>query len=156
METTEILLQNPEDYNARAEFTWAATQALNGSTTAGTNPFGFPNHMIEHSLSALFNIAHGAGLAIVIPAWMKWFHTQNPAQFKRFAQNIFGKESAEEGIVELKKWFAKIGAPVSLKEVSITHDAIASIATNAAQSAIMEGVNKLYTQKAIEDILHNA
>lgn len=156
METTEILLKNPEDYNARAEFTWAATQALNGSTTAGTNPTGFPNHMIEHSLSALFNIAHGAGLAIVIPAWMKWFHTQNPAQFKRFAQKIFGKESVEEGIIELKKWFAKIGAPVSLKEVSISADSIASIAENAAQSAIREGVSALYTQKAIEAILHNA
>lgn len=156
METTELLLKNPEDYNARAEFTWAATQALNGSTTAGTNPTGFPNHMIEHSLSALFNIAHGAGLAIVIPAWMKWFHTQNPAQFKRFAQKIFGKESAEEGIVELKKWFAKIGAPVSLKEVSISADSIKAIAENAAQSAIREGASELYTQKVIEAILHNA
>jgi len=156
METTEILLKNPEDYNARAEFTWAATQALNGSTTAGTNPTGFPNHMIEHSISALFNVAHGAGLAIVIPAWMKWFHTQNPAQFKRFAQKIFGKERAEEGIVELKKWFAKIGAPVSLKEVSISADSITAIAENAAQSAIREGASELYTQKVIEAILHNA
>lgn len=156
METTEILLKNPEDYNARAEFTWVATQALNGSTTAGTNPTGFPNHMIEHSLSALFNIAHGAGLAIVIPAWMKWFHTQNPAQFKRFAQKIFGKESAEEGIVELKKWFAKIGAPVSLADASISADSITAIASNAAQSAIREGVSELYTQKVIEEILHNA
>ena len=156
METTEILLQNPDDYNARAEFTWAATQALNGSTTAGTNPAGFPNHMIEHSISALFNVAHGAGLAIVIPAWMTWFHAHNPEQFKRFAQKIFGKKSAEEGIIELKKWFSKIGAPISLKEVSITQDAIASIAANAAQSAIREGSSELYTQKAIEEILHNA
>ena len=156
METTEILLKNPEDYNARAEFTWAATQALNGSTTAGTNPTGFPNHMIEHSLSALFNIAHGAGLAIVIPAWMTWFHTQNPAQFKRFAQKIFGKNNAEEGIIELKKWFTKIGAPVSLKEVSISADSIKAIAENAVQSAIREGASELYTQKVIEAILHNA
>lgn len=156
METTEILLKNPEDYNARAEFTWAATQALNGSTTAGTNPTGFPNHMIEHSLSALFNIAHGAGLAIVIPAWMKWFHTQNSAQFKRFAEKIFGKTSAEEGIVELKKWFAKIGAPVSLAEAAISADSITAIAENAAQSAIREGASELYTQQAIEAILHNA
>ena len=156
METTEILLKNPEDYNARAEFTWAATQALNGVTTAGTNPPGFPNHMIEHSISALFNVAHGAGLAIVIPAWMKWFHTQNPAQFKRFAEKIFGKKSAEEGIVELKKWFAKIGAPVSLADASISADSITAIASNAAQSAIREGVSALYTQKVIEEILHNA
>lgn len=156
METAEILLINPEDYNARAEFTWAATQALNGTTTAGTNLTGFPNHMIEHSLSALFNVAHGAGLAIVIPAWMKWFHTHNPAQFKRFAEKIFGKNSAEEGINELKKWFAKIGAPVSLQEVSIPKESIVAIAQNALQTAEKQGMSQLYTQKVIEEILHNA
>ncbi|AHJ13879.1 iron-containing alcohol dehydrogenase [Sulfurospirillum multivorans] len=156
METTEILLQNPDDYNARAEFTWAATQALNGVTTAGTNPTLFPNHMIEHSLSALFNIAHGAGLAIVIPAWMTWFHTQNPAQFKRFAQKIFGENSAEEGIIALKSWFAKIGAPVSLKEAGISADAIPAIATNVFLAAQRQGASEVYTQEIIETILHNA
>lgn len=156
METTEILLQNPDDYNARAEFTWAATQALNGVTTAGTNISLFPNHMIEHSLSALFNIAHGAGLAIVIPAWMTWFHTQNPAQFKRFAQKIFGKSSAEEGIVALKSWFAKIGAPVSLKEAGISADAIPAIAANVFLAAGRQGASEVYTQEVIETILHNA
>ena len=156
METTEILLQNPDDYNARAEFTWAATQALNGVTTAGTNISLFPNHMIEHSLSALFNIAHGAGLAIVIPAWMTWFHTQNPAQFKRFAQKIFGKSSAEEGIVALKSWFAKIGAPVSLKEAGISADAIPAIAANVFLAAQRQGASEVYTQEVIEMILHNA
>ncbi|MDD4506452.1 MAG: iron-containing alcohol dehydrogenase [Sulfurospirillaceae bacterium] len=156
METTEILLQNPDDYNARAEFTWAATQALNGVTTAGTNISLFPNHMIEHSLSALFNIAHGAGLAIVIPAWMTWFHTQNPAQFKRFAQKIFGKSSAEEGIVALKSWFTKIGAPVSLKEAGISADAIPAIAANVFLAAGRQGASEVYTQEVIETILHNA
>lgn len=156
METTEILLQNPSDYNARAEFTWAATQALNGSTTAGTNPYVFPNHMIEHSLSALFNIAHGAGLAIVIPAWMRWYHTQNPAQFERFAQTIFGKNGAEEGIDALKSWFAKIGAPVGLSEAGIPKEAIEKIAQNVAQAAVRQGVSRIYSQSVIEEILRNA
>jgi NADP-dependent alcohol dehydrogenase len=150
------LLQNPDDYNARAEFTWAATQALNGSTTAGTNPTLFPNHMIEHSLSALFNIAHGAGLAIVIPAWMRWYHTQNPAQFKRFAKKIFGENSAEEGIIALKSWFAKIGAPVSLKEAGINANTIPAIAANVFLAAERQGASEVYTQDVIETILHNA
>ncbi|WP_442764747.1 iron-containing alcohol dehydrogenase [Sulfurospirillum cavolei] len=156
METTEILLQNSSDYNARAEFTWAATQALNGITTAGTNPYVFPNHMIEHSLSALFNIAHGAGLAIVIPAWMRWYHTQNPAQFKRFAKILFGKDSAEEGINALKNWFAKIGAPVSLSEAGISKEAIEKIAQNVAEAAERQGVSHIYSQSVIEAILRNA
>ncbi len=156
MESTEILLQNPEDYNARAEFMWAATQALNGSTTAGTNPSGFPNHMIEHSLSALFNIAHGAGLAIVIPAWMQWFKNQNHAQFERFSKEIFELNSVDEGILALKNWFAKIGAPVHLEEASISKNEISAIAENAAQTAVVWGMNAVYTKRAIEDILHNA
>ncbi|WP_060825294.1 iron-containing alcohol dehydrogenase [Sulfurospirillum cavolei] len=156
METTEILLKNPEDYNARAEFTWAATQALNGSTTAGTNLSGFPSHMIEHSLSALFNIAHGAGLAIVIPAWMQWYKNKNHAQFERFSKEIFGLDSVDEGILALKNWFAKIGAPVSLEKVSIGKNEISAIAENAAHTAVVWGMSDTYTQRAIEDILHNA
>lgn len=156
IESTEVLLKNPEDYNARAEFTWAATQALNGSTTAGTNPSGFPNHMIEHSLSALYNIAHGAGLAIVIPAWMQWFKNQNKAQFERFAHEIFGLKSADEGIEALKNWFAKIGAPVHLEEASISKNEIPSIAQNAVQTAVAWGMNALYTEQSIAEILHNA
>jgi hypothetical protein len=156
METTEILLKNPKDYEARAEFMWAATQALNGSTTAGTNATRFPNHMIEHSLSALFNIAHGAGLAIIIPAWMKWYKKHNKAQFKRFADEIFKKESAKEGIEALKAWFEKIGAPVSLRQASIDKSDIPAIAQNAAQTAIFWGMDDEYTQETIEEILHNA
>lgn len=156
METTEILLKNPKDYDARAEFMWAATQALNGSTTAGTNATRFPNHMIEHSLSALFDIAHGAGLAIVIPAWMQWYEKHNQAQFKRFAYEIFGLENANEGIEALKKWFKKIGAPVSLQEANIDKVHLASIAQNAAQTAVFWGMSDEYTQKSIEDILSNA
>ncbi|MEI8632796.1 iron-containing alcohol dehydrogenase [Vibrio sp. PP-XX7] len=55
IETTGILLENPEDYTARAEFAWAATQALNGLTTSGTAGFSYPNHTIEHAISADYN-----------------------------------------------------------------------------------------------------
>ncbi len=88
IETTEVLLENPNDYDARAEFAWAAIQGLNGLTPAGTLGGTFPNHMIEHSLSALFNVAHGAGLAVVIPAWMKWYKDQNISQFRRFSKRF--------------------------------------------------------------------
>jgi alcohol dehydrogenase YqhD (iron-dependent ADH family) len=150
------LLANPEDYTARAEFTWAATLALNGITKAGTNQLGYPNHMIEHSLSAFFDIPHGAGLAIAIPAWMKWFHTQNPTQFKRFAENIFGKNSAEEGIEALENWFAKIGAPIRLQDVSISEKFIPALAENATRTANIWGMGDIYTQEVIEYILQKA
>lgn len=156
METTEILLNDPDDYDARAEFAWVAIQALNGLTPAGTDGGNFPNHMIEHSLSALYNVAHGAGLAIVIPAWMKWYENQNPAQFKRFAKEIFNEEDSSKGIEKLENWFAKIGAPVSLKDADIPREGIKTLAENANGLAQMWGMGEAYSEEIITEILEKA
>jgi NADP-dependent alcohol dehydrogenase len=156
IETTEILLENPNDYEARAEFAWIAIQALNGLTPAGTQGGSFPNHMIEHSLSALYNVAHGAGLSVVIPAWMKWYENQNPKQFKRFAKEIFNEEDSSKGIEKLEEWFVKIGAPVSLADVNIPRDGIVELAINANATASMWGIGEMYTVDSIVNILEKA
>jgi hypothetical protein len=156
METTEILIANPDDYDARAEFAWTAIQALNGLTPAGTDGGSFPNHMIEHSLSALYNVAHGAGLAVVIPAWMKWYEEQNISQFQRFSKEIFNCDDANEGIEKLENWFSKIGATVTLKELDITRDAIEALAINANGLAKVWGMDTLYPVKTIVEILEKA
>ena len=156
METTEILITNPDDYNARAEFAWLAIQALNGLTPAGTSGGSFPNHMIEHSLSALYNVAHGAGLAVVIPAWMKWHKNQNIEQYERFAKEIFNENSADRGIELLEAWFAKIGAPVSLKDTNIPRNEIKDIATNACGTAKVWGMSESYSFETIVEILEKA
>ena len=156
METTEVLLKNPNDYDARGEFAWVAIQALNGLTPAGTDGGSFPNHMIEHSLSALFNIAHGAGLAIVIPAWMKWYKDQNRPQFERFAKEIFNANSSEKGIEKLKEWFKKIGAPTKLEDADIPKSAIKELAQNAHKLAQVWGMGEVYTPDVISQILEKA
>ena len=156
METTTVLLENPADYNARAEFAWVAIQALNGLTPAGTEGGNFPNHMIEHSLSALYNVAHGAGLSIVIPAWMKWYKNQNPTQFKRFAKEIFNEDDSAKGIEKLENWFAEIGSPVSLKDANIPRNGINALAENASETAKMWGMGDVYTKNTIVDILEKA
>ena len=156
IETTEILIKDPTNYDARAEFAWVSSQALNGLTSSGTGGGNFPNHMIEHALSALFNIAHGAGLAIVIPAWMKWYKNKNLAQFERFAKEVFGKETADEGIIALQQWFDSIGAPVSLIKGNIPREAIPDIAQNANSLGKLWGMENVYTVKNIEEILKNA
>ncbi len=156
METTEVLLENPSDYNARAEFAWVAIQALNGLTPAGTEGGSYPNHMIEHSLSALYNVPHGAGLSIVIPAWMKWYENKNPMQFKRFAKEIFNEEESAKGIEKLENWFAAIGSPVSLKDADIPRSGINSLADNASESAKMFGLNELYSKDTIVEIIEKA
>lgn len=149
METTEILLKNPDDYSARGDFAWAATNALNGTTTVGTSGFSFPNHMIEHSLSALYNVPHGAGLSVVMPAWMKWYYKQNEAQFIRFAKELFGKNSALEGIESLENWFNKIGTPTKLAQFSLGEENFVDIIENLS-------FQDEYSKKDLEEILKNA
>lgn len=156
IETTDALLADPLDYNARAEFAWAATLALNGVTYAGTAGFGYPNHMIEHSLSALFNVPHGAGLSVVMPAWMKWYHGRNPAQFERFAKQVFGLATAEQGIAALEQWFDKIGTPTRLSQLGITAADLPAILNNLQGNAQWFGLAEIYTQDVLAEILKAA
>ena len=133
MRSSQKVLDKPDDYEGRAELMWAATLALNGLTPAGIGAYAFPNHAIEHAISALHDVAHGAGLAVVIPAWMRWHRHQNPVQYGRFAKMIFGVESADAGVNALEAWFRAIGAPTRLGQLGIGADEIAPIAQNAAR-----------------------
>jgi alcohol dehydrogenase YqhD (iron-dependent ADH family) len=135
---------------------WAATLALNGLTPAGIGECSFPNHMIEHALSAIYNIPHGAGLSIVMPAWMKWYVAKNPSQFARFAREIFGLHTGEAGIEALEKWFATINSPVRLHEVGIPATEIGAIAENAEGLARQWGIGGLYPRETIAEILRLA
>ena len=156
IETTEILLADPADYAARAQFAWASTQALNGLIYTGTAGFSYPNHMMEHSLSALFNVPHGAGLSVIMPAWMKWYHQRNPAQFQRFAKNIFGLETAEQGIEALEKWFDKIGTPTRLSQLGITATDVPALTQNMQGNAQWFGIADAYPPEVVGTILGNA
>jgi len=156
METTDLILADPSHAQARASFMWTATLALNGLTPAGIGPYSFPNHMIEHSLSALYNIPHGAGLSIVIPAWQKWYHYKNPIQFELFAKEVFGLETGSAGIEALEQWFAAIGSPIRLHEAGIPAEDIEKIAANAHDLATLWGIGDLYTRENIAAILRLA
>lgn len=156
METTEKLIANPQDYEARAEFAWAATCALNGLTYVGTSGFGYPNHMIEHALSAICNVPHGAGLSTVMPAWMRWYCDINEKQFKRFAKTIFGLDDAKAGIDALEAWFNKIGTPTKMSQMNITKNELDAIIDNATQNTVYFGMSNIYSKEAITKILTSA
>lgn len=156
IETTEALLADPADYEARAQFAWAATLALNGLTYSGTAGFCYPNHAIEHALSALFNVPHGAGLSVVVPAWMKWFLDRNPAQFERFARNVFGVESGEQGIAALQSWYDKIGTPTRLPQLGIQAADLPAIVDNVQKNVRVFGIAETYTPEVVTAILNNA
>ncbi len=156
IETTDLIMAEPTHAQARASFMWTATLALNGLTPAGIGEYSFPNHMIEHALSGIYNIPHGAGLSIVMPAWMKWYLPRNPGQFERFAREIFGLKSGEAGIAALEQWFVTIKSPVRLGEVNIPAADIGAIADNAADLARKWGIGGIYPPEAIAEILRLA
>ncbi len=138
IQATEILVENPKDYQARAQLAWSASLALCGLTGAGKSGGDWAGHLLEHSLSALYDVAHGAGLAIVLPAWMSYVYRRDLPQFARFARQVFAVGEADEeraalaGIEALKSWYAKVGAPVSLQEANIPAAGIDKIVANAA------------------------
>ncbi|MBV6848785.1 iron-containing alcohol dehydrogenase [Xanthomonas euvesicatoria] len=156
IDTTRALLTNPDDEAARGEFAWAATLAQNGLTFSGSAGFSYPNHAIEHSLSALFNVPHGAGLSVVMPAWMKWYQEQNKPQFERFAKHVFGLHSAEEGIAALERWFDEIGTPTRLQQLDIQESDLPAIVDNVQINVKAFGIADAYPPQVVADILARA
>ena len=154
--TTDTLLADAANYEARAEFAWAATQALNFTTFCGVENNRYDTHFLEHTLSAEYNIAHGAGLSILMPAWMKWQKQFLPERFARFAKVMFNVEGSDAGIEALKGWYSKIGAPVTLKEGNIPEKDIPMLVDKLFIVAEIWGATELYTKEMITTVLENA
>ena len=152
MKTTEILLKEPDNIAARGEFAWAATMALNGLTYVGTAGYSYPNHMIEHAIGAVVDCAHGAGLSVVMPAWMKWYKSRNLEAFKRFGREIFGVDDADVAIEKLKEWFDKIGTPTRLIEIGVDESNLDEIMALVYDYAKGRGLEQIYTKEAISEI----
>jgi alcohol dehydrogenase YqhD (iron-dependent ADH family) len=158
MDSCDRCLADPRDYHARADLMWSATLALNGLTGAGVGRAGFPMHMIEHSLSALFDVAHGAGLSVVIPGWLRWRARTDTSRLEQLGSRVFGINglgggaAATETITRLEEWFARVNSPIRLSQVGIRVTDIPAIAANAVKLARvwrLEG----YTPEVIEEIL---
>ena len=154
--TTDVLIKNPGDYDARGEFAWASTMALNGNTFVGVAGNTFDTHMIEHAMGALHSIPHGAGLSVVLPAWMQEIKGQNPARFERFARKVFGVADADAGIAKLTEWFSSLGAPVTFEQAGLSADDVEPIAENAFGNAKLWGMDQLFPQERISEILNLA
>ena len=121
-----LAVSNPSDYNARAEIMWCGTLAHNN--LVGMGRIGdWASHHIEHELSASYDIAHGAGLAIVFPAWMKYVYKHDVTRFAQFANKVFGVEydfwnpenTALEGIARLERFLESIGMPIRLTQADL-------------------------------------
>lgn len=154
MANAAVALENPTDYVARSNIMWNATLALNGLTGLGKTG-DWMTHQLEHSLSAFYDIPHGAGLAIVHPMLLKYVHKEHLPRFVRFAKNVWNlsgegkseEELALEGILALRNYFKSIGAPITLKEVGIPEEALPAIAEKCSRHKTS------YSELSTEDIL---
>ncbi|HHV80253.1 MAG TPA: iron-containing alcohol dehydrogenase [bacterium] len=135
-----IVLKKPDDYDARAQIMWASTIAHNDLLSTGRTG-DWASHGIEHELSGIYDIPHGAGLAIVFPAWMRYVYKHNIERFIQFAINVWNVEPnfesperiALEGVERLKRFFKDIGLPTSLSEANIGEDRLEEMATKATE-----------------------
>jgi alcohol dehydrogenase YqhD (iron-dependent ADH family) len=134
------VLEEPENYAARAEIMWAGTIAHNN--LLGTGRIGdWASHQIEHELSGIYDVPHGAGLSTIFPAWMKYVYKKDPEKFAQFAVRVWNVEpdfrdvekTALEGIKRLKDFYREIGLPVTLKEMNIPYDRLEEMAEKCTE-----------------------
>ena len=169
---TPKVIANPDDYEARANIMWAGMLAHNDLCGCGRSAVptaragGWESHAIEHELSAHYpQVAHGAGLAVILPAWMRYVWRANPEPFLAFAADVFGIEPVDEDLAprdeavadaveaaidELQAFFVSMGMPKSLGEFGVSPDCIDSLLETLEKSKGAEfgGFRKLTMEDA--------
>ena len=121
----KLSLENPHNYEARAEIMWASSLAHNGLTGCG-GIGDWSTHQLEHDLGGVYDIAHGAGLSAVWGSWARYVYKENPKRFVQFAENVFGiekigtdEEVAIKGIEAMENFYKDIEMPISISETGI-------------------------------------
>lgn len=125
IDTTPKVLANPQDYDARANLMWAGTVAHNGTCGIGCVE-DWASHFIEHEVSAVYNVTHGAGLAVIFPAWLTYMASHNVRKVEQWARRVWdvepsadAKAVALEGVKRFKQFLKSIGMPVTFAELGI-------------------------------------
>ena len=151
-------LENPEDYNARAEMMLVCTYGCNRIYCLGNSESGWPCHGMEHALSAYYDITHGEGLAIITPRWMKHILSEKTVdRFVKYGINVFGIDSnldkmeiANKAIEKTYKFYESINIPMHLKDVGIDESRIEEMAKHVADN---EGLENAWAPLLQEDIV---
>ena len=127
-------MRNPEDYGARANLMWAGMIAHNGTCGVGCEE-DWASHFLEHEISAIYGVTHGAGLSVIFPAWMTWMVEHNVGKIAQYAVRVWGVPESEdkkavalEGIGKLKNFFTSLGLPVTFKELGVENPDIDRLA----------------------------
>ncbi len=157
-------IATPTDYEAQAELMWAGMLAHN-NLVGVDREHDWASHNIEHELSALYDVAHGAGLAVVFPAWMRYQLDHNPMRFAQLAVRVWGcdmdyahpERTGAEGIRRCKAFWSSLGLPVTFAELGAKQADIPALAAKVARNPQGTcGAFRPLDTKAIEDILRLA
>ncbi|MDR1439911.1 MAG: iron-containing alcohol dehydrogenase [Clostridiales bacterium] len=161
MKNALIASEDMRDYDAWAELGFAGTVAHNGLVGMGREQ-DWACHGMEHELSAIYDVAHGAGLAVLTPGWMQYVYKDNVNMFVQFAANVMGVQGSyrdpdaivQDGIARLREFFRKIGLPGSLSELGIGGDRLEEMAKKATGAAFgdeepLGGLKKLRWQDVL-------
>ena len=155
------VMANPRDYEARANIMWAGTVAHNNVCGVGRAQ-DWSSHGIEHELSALYDCAHGAGLAVVMPAWMEYVMEAGIARFTRFAERVWDvregspEDMAKEGIRRYRAWLKSIGMPQNFAELGAKESDIPSLVTQLGLKGNTLGAFRPLADDDVEKILRIA
>ncbi|MEH7441369.1 iron-containing alcohol dehydrogenase [Bacillus sp. JJ1122] len=157
METAPKLLADLENYEHRATILYAGTMALNGMLSMGYRG-DWATHNIEHAVSAVYDIPHGGGLAILFPNWMKHNLRVKPERFKKMAVRVFNvdpegktdEEAGLEGIEKLREFWSSIGAPSRLADYEIDDSKIEVMADKAMVNGEFGNFTKLTHEDVVE------
>ena len=155
------VMANPRDYEARANIMWAGTVAHNNVCGVGRAQ-DWSSHGIEHELSALYDCAHGAGLAVVMPAWMEYVMEADVARFARFAERVWDvRESdphaaAQEGVRRYRAWLKSIGMPQNFVELGARESDIPSLVAQLGLKGNTLGAFRPLADDDVEKILRIA
>jgi len=157
IDTAPKLVEDLENYELRETVMYCGTMALNGMINMGMAG-DWATHNIEHAVSAVYDIPHGGGLAIVFPNWMKYNLPAQPARFKSLAVNVFGidpagksdEEAGLEGIEALRRFWSSIGAPSTLADYNIDDSEIEAMADKAMRFGPFGNFRKLQREDVVE------
>lgn len=158
VESAEIAMENPTDYEARGNIMWCATLGLNYITGLSKEQ-DWEVHMIEHQIGAYTDCTHGAGLAAISPAYYRYICKYGIDKFVRFAKNIWGvdvenmtrEDAAEAGIVKLEEFIKMLKLPLSVRELGATEEMLPLI----ANSTVLGGGYKYMQAEDILTVLKN-
>lgn len=150
IENAPAVLNHPEDYGARETMMYCSTMALNGMISMGITG-DWACHAIEHEISAVYDIPHGGGLAIIFPHWMAYTKDVNPERFASLATNVFGvdaegkstQELAEAAIAKVREFFESIGAPEQLADYEIDDQQLQHMASQTVRYGEVGNFKKL-------------